>query len=213
MAEITSIETERGWAFVIIDGGETLRVRKSVFSRIAPMPRVHMDADEFLSLLAQAEKPAALDAALKYLTARARSASEIKSRLTTLGFRQEAAVFALERLAARGLVNDEQFARDWTSSRAGKAIGPTRLKRELLRKGIGADTFETAQGDCGGEYQSAANSLMAKLLIKYKYNDPIDRKRKASATLVRRGFTWEQAREAYKHAMADVSSFDFQEDF
>jgi regulatory protein len=69
---------------------------------------------------------------------RARSAAELRQRLSSGGFGKEVVDEVLSDLEQAGLVDDEEFARSWVSARR-RAGGKARLRWELRRKGVSAD--------------------------------------------------------------------------
>lgn len=78
-----------------------------------------------------------LQAALKYLSARARTESEVRKKLETSGYSKVHITATLEQLRSYGYVDDEAFARDWAQSRmAHLGYGPRLLKQELCRRGV-----------------------------------------------------------------------------
>jgi regulatory protein len=68
---------------------------------------------------------------------RARSAAELRDRLKQGGFAQETIASVVSDLESVKLVDDEEFARAWvTSRRAMLGIGKRRLRWELRSKGV-----------------------------------------------------------------------------
>ncbi|MBI4490663.1 MAG: regulatory protein RecX [Deltaproteobacteria bacterium] len=78
-----------------------------------------------------------LKRAFKFLGYRARSESEVRAKLTELGFPQKIIETTLEKLRSLNLLNDEAFARNWAQTRAeSRGYGPLRIERELRGKGV-----------------------------------------------------------------------------
>lgn len=74
---------------------------------------------------------------LDQLTGRARSRSELATKLARKGVPDEVATRLLDRFEDVGLVDDEAFARSWVESRqAGKGLARRALSQELRRKGV-----------------------------------------------------------------------------
>jgi regulatory protein len=101
----------------------------------------------------------AKDYALRLLEYRARSEAEIARRLARRGHDDATIERAVADLRAVGLLNDHEFARAWVASRrAGRPTGRTRLRWELRRHGVDADTAAQAveQGlDPEAEFEAA----------------------------------------------------------
>ncbi len=77
---------------------------------------------------------------LDQLTGRARSRSELATKLARKGVPDEVATRLLDRFEDVGLVDDEAFARSWVESRqAGKGLARRALAQELRRKGVEDD--------------------------------------------------------------------------
>ena len=80
---------------------------------------------------------AAREKCLRLLELRARSAAELRKRLKGGGFADEVIEPVLSGLAEAKLVDDEEFARSWVSSRqAAGGAGRQKLRWELRGKGI-----------------------------------------------------------------------------
>lgn len=81
-----------------------------------------------------------LEAAFRFLEARARSVSETRRRLTEAGYRPALIERGLERLQVIGLLDDEVFARHWVEARdRASPRGEAALRRELLLRGVATE--------------------------------------------------------------------------
>ncbi len=108
----------------------------------------------------------AKDVCLRLLTDRARSRSELATKLEQKGFAPDVAERALDRLTEVGLIDDADFANQWARSRhlhAGK--GRRAIALELRRKGIDADDAAAAleQIDTADERERAVELVRKKL--------------------------------------------------
>ncbi len=78
-------------------------------------------------------------AALRFITLRPRSESEVRNRLARQ-FPPEVIATALHSLKSEGLLDDALYARLWTESRVSRHPRSGRLiKRELMSKGVASD--------------------------------------------------------------------------
>src|ERR671921_2754533 len=86
-----------------------------------------------------------LEACLRFLEARPRSAAEVRRRLLLHGYRADLVEGAIERLTELAMIDDAAFARAWVESRdRARPRGERALRQELARKGIdSAITDET----------------------------------------------------------------------
>jgi len=83
-----------------------------------------------------------LEAAARFLEARPRSVAEVRRRLGQAGYRPELIEGAVGRLTELGVLDDEQFARQWVESRdRAHPRGEHALIIELRQKGIDATTI------------------------------------------------------------------------
>lgn len=132
----------------------------------------------------------AFERAVKFLSYRARSEAEVRTKLFQLGFSHDTTDGAVKKLVSLKLLNDGQFARAWTVSRVeGRGYGPLRIERELRKKGIAKpliaqildETFSKQQG------RERAQQLLEK---RFRGKDLGDAKvfRRAVAFLQRRGY-------------------------
>ena len=130
------------------------------------------------------------DAALRFLSYRPRSESEIRRRLNRRGFDDDTVEKVLVRLREQGLVDDVAFAQFWRDNRDSFSPRSKRLVvLELRQKGVDADiAIETTQGldDEASAYQAAQKK--ARLLARSDYRSFC---RRLGAYLRRRGFSYE----------------------
>lgn len=129
---------------------------------------------------------------LRLLTVRARSRAELAGQLSSRGYPTEVTETVLDRLAAVGLIDDEDFAAQWVRSRqthAGK--GRRALAAELRTKGIDAEVIATAlEGLDSGVERVRAEQLVERRLRREVLGDGDDAKvmRRLVSMLVRRGY-------------------------
>ena len=129
---------------------------------------------------------------LRLLTVRARSRAELAGQLSRRGYPTEVTETVLDRLAAVGLIDDEDFAAQWVRSRqthAGK--GRRALAAELRTKGIDAEVIATAlEGLDSGVERVRAEQLVERRLRREVLGDGDDAKvmRRLVGMLVRRGY-------------------------
>ena len=132
-------------------------------------------------------------AALRLLTYRPRSRTELQQGLLRRGFPATAVEAELERLAQQGLVDDIAFARMWRDSREGTSPRSARLiQRELHRKGVDPEAaVEATRGldDEAAAYRAALKKASRWASLGY----PVFRRR-AGGFLSRRGFSYEVVR-------------------
>lgn len=84
------------------------------------------------------------DAALKYLSFRARTCGEVERHLLSKGFDVEEIRQTIERLKELRYVDDEDYCVRYLEYAAGKGRGPLRIRRELEEKGVDRETIQIA---------------------------------------------------------------------
>lgn len=136
---------------------------------------------------------AALDAAARQLSYRALSAATLRDKLIEKGHSEDAADYAVAWLIERRLLDDAAYAESVVRSYARRGYGAARIRQELTRRGVDRGTAEAALLG----YAPEPAQLRA-LLDKRLRGDVSDRKEidKAVAALQRRGFSWQEIRDA-----------------
>lgn len=136
---------------------------------------------------------AALDAAAKQLSYRALSTRGLRDKLLEKGHDEQAADYAVAWLTERHLLDDTAYAESVVRSCARKGYGANRIRQELTRRGVERETAEQALMGFAPE-----PTQLTALLDKRLRGDVSDRKAvdKAVAYLQRRGFSWQEIRDA-----------------
>ncbi len=140
MARITSIERQRrgGRIAVLVEGEPWARVHREAVYALGL--RVGQEATEELRERLEQEdaRHRAYEAALHLLSYRPRAEQELRDRLRRKGLPGDVIEETIGRLRAAGLVNDEQFARQWVAERGSgaHARGRSLLAAELRARGI-----------------------------------------------------------------------------
>ena len=139
-----------------------------------------------------ADLEAAHRAALRALARRAHARFDLRRRLLQKQHPPAAVDGALDRLAAAGLLNDAQFARDFAAAKARRGRGPARLVRDLQSQGvdrrIAEDAVRTSLAAEGVDPEQAVLALAEKRARQLAGLPAPVRKRRLVAFLVRRGF-------------------------
>jgi regulatory protein len=98
---------------------------------------------------AEIDDPAVvLEAAARFLEARARSIGEVRRRLSSAGYRSELIEDAIVRLTELGMLDDAAFARAWLESRdRARPRGERALSEELRIRGVDRTVIGEALSD------------------------------------------------------------------
>lgn len=144
-----------------------------------------------------------LEAAARFLEARARSVAEVRRRLSTAGYQTELIDGAITRLTELGMLDDATFARAWIESRdRARPRGERALSEELRVRGVERSVIvaaledrRTTAADAAGEEaapspdEAAAERLLARhARALERVADPRARRQRAYALLARNGF-------------------------
>jgi regulatory protein len=146
------------------------------------------DAD-IARLQKQDEIERAYERALNFLSYRPRSEAEVRRNLRGKDVEEQVTETVVERLTRAGLLDDGEFARYWVENRMQfKPRGARALRQELWQKGVpDAVVTETLEGfdeeDAAHRVAEVGARRMARL-------DPRDFRRKLSAYMARRGFSY-----------------------
>jgi|GEM_PF-1581977 len=148
---------------------------------------------------------AAIARAFALLSTRARSESEVRDRLTRAGYSATVTGQVIERLRELQYLDDRSFAQTLVAERGRgpRALGRRRLEWDLAQKGVPRDVAEEALGGLSPEgQQEAADAAAAAQLAKLSpEGDPMRSRRRLYASLLRRGFDPEVAKDAVQRAI------------
>ena len=204
MDVIASLRKERGKMRVTLESGQELQVPLSLFHERPLAPGQALDLEAYDQWLLLRQYRHALDRAVGYLAARARSRRELESRLLRCGYRPATVEMVLYKLQRENLLDDADFARQWVEARSGRTLGKRRIAQELQRKGVSRAQTEAALPAVDEEAEAEACRRAAeKLASRYGREEPRQAVQKLTQALVRRGFGWEEARQAAQQALAN----------
>ena len=124
------------------------------------------------------------------MVARAKSKGELLAHLKTRGVEDQIAQATIFRLQEAGLVNDQEFAIAWATSRHNhKKISKRVIATELRQKGVTQEEINTALEtiDDDAEYQSAFELAMKKYSTMSRLESDVQTRR-IQSLLQRKGF-------------------------
>lgn len=202
MDVIAALRRERGKMRVTLESGQELLIPLSLFHE-RPLVAGHpLDLEAYDQWLLLRQYRHALDQAVAYLAARARSRREMEARLLRSGYRPATVEMVLYKLEREKLLDDGDFARQWVEARSGRTLGKRRIAQELQRKGVSRTHTEEALAAVDEEAEADACLRAAeKLVSRYRREDLRQGEQKLTQALVRRGFGWEDARRAAQRAL------------
>lgn len=203
MEVITEIRKERGRYRVSVSSSDEFLVPVSLMRERPLTVGQPFDIEEYDNWLMLRQYRHALDRAVAYLAARARSRHEVEAKLLQAGFRPCTVEMVLYKLERERILDDADFARQWVEARSARKLGRSRIAQELRRKGVSADEAEEALEVIDEDDQLAgAVALAEKAVARIR---PGEDSRKAGnrilAMLARRGYSWELSKRALRQAM------------
>jgi SOS response regulatory protein OraA/RecX len=134
------------------------------------------------------------EAAFRLLAVRARSAHELKSRLTQKKFPVEQIEQVIADLQEKGYQSDEEFARlfareKWSNS----GWGPARIQQALAQKGVAPRIREQIVEEIYGEID-LGEAILPLAMKRWKSTAGLEietRRRRLTGFMQRRGYAWD----------------------
>ena len=138
-------EVRKGWTRVEFTDGESLELRREVFSEFGFGNGLTVTADELQQALRESHLRHGRAVALRFLRERPRSTLEVDRRLRRDDLPADAIAAVLEDLSRQGHLNDADFARAWIGSRLDlRPKGIFLIRRELAEKGVAEAVIDAA---------------------------------------------------------------------
>ena len=205
MDMITAIKKERGHFRLTLSNGQSVVVSAELVRERPFAEGDAIDLAEYDEWLLPRQYRAALDRAVSLLAMRAHSRGEIEQKLLRSHYRPATVEMVLYKLERENLLDDADFARQWTVARSGRKLGSGRIAQELRRKGVSSETIAEAIAEIDEDDQlSAAATLAEKALRRAKPGeDPRKTAQRIAGMLARRGYSWEIARKAIQRVMEE----------
>jgi regulatory protein len=187
MPEITGVRERRGKARIWVDGEFWAEIDAEVALERGLREGVALGLEELDEARAAGERALAMNRALHFLGYRARSRREVRDRLRRYGYGQETVEGVVGRLVELGYLDDKEFARTATRSKA-RRYGPRRVSADLRRSGVDA---ELAQNVVDEEFAGRSELEEARSAAARRYNrgGSDAEARRVYGFLVRRGYS------------------------
>ena len=152
-----------------------------------------IDDDELREIIDKSNERRAKEKALWLISYRSHSKKELFDKLKR-SFDEASAQKTVDRMEELGLINDEEFAKLYARKLVnGKKMSVKAAEFELYRKGIDKITAEQVLGELEYDPQTQIIEFITK---KYKNIDDEKIKRRAVAALQRKGYSWEEIKQA-----------------
>jgi regulatory protein len=190
------------WLNIHVDGEFRVTLPEEVVLRSSVRPGSSITEEELAALEAESAAWRTRDSALLLLSYRPRTEQELKRRLLKKSFPEDAIEECIERLKESKLVDDDAFARAFTSERLrNRPSGRARLLAELRAKGIHPEIAVAAieaalDGGVEGELEMARRAAMK--FRRRPAEGSLRARRRLHGFLARRGFSGEAIRTIIK---------------
>ncbi|HSM72827.1 MAG TPA: RecX family transcriptional regulator, partial [Anaerolineales bacterium] len=166
-----------------------------------------LEEEKIEQLQAEDAKERALQLALRFLSYRARSESEIRRNLKKHKIPDVVIEETLGRLRRDGLVDDGQFAQAWVENRSTFRPRSRRmLAVELRQKGLDDEAIQSALQDVDDE--ALAYEAAQKRAPRFKDLEWIEFRKKLTGFLARRGFPYPVAAETVSRIWSEMHTED-----
>jgi len=196
---ITKIETQKKnpkRRSVFIDGKFAFGLDEEVLYKLGVKKGDSLTEQQIQKITKEERKKEAKDVALKILSFRRRTEKQVKDKLQKKGFDEKTIKATIDKLKEFDLINDLEFATAWVKDRlAFKPRGKKLLKQELWKKGIKKEMIEQVTEELCQDEDKSALELLEKIKKRYKDLEPKAAKRRMFNFLLRRGFSYEVARQ------------------
>ena len=149
------------------------------------------------------EFAAALEAGLKLLSKKDASERVVREVLLKGEFSPTVVDLVVHRLKSKRILDDARLAETHTQNRLAKGVGLEKLRVELERMGLEAETIEVATTGAGSnQAELAVEALRKRLRATEKFNHG-----RAARFLASRGFSEEDVETAVRVVLGAIDSF------
>ena len=202
MVKITEVRFVRSFVNIRTESGASFWLRQDDLAGTNFSEGAELEEEEFLQAVRVRQYPHALELAVSMLARRPCSKGEILSRLKTRRYMDDVAELVVYKLEKENLLDDRDFCEQWIRYRLARHYGPAVIRQELRMKGVPADIIDEAFDRTDTEDEVDHALLLARKAWKRtcKGEDIRKSRQKVIASLVRKGFSWEQARHACAEA-------------
>lgn len=184
---------------VFIDGAFVFGLQAEIAIRAGLRKGLAVTAAEQAGWLAEEQGARARRSALDLVAHRPRTESEVRRRLERRGFDPVTATDTVSWLRRLGYVDDAAYARQFAQERLRRrGHGPTRVRIDLMRRGVDAHLVDLAIADHADEdaLREAAHRLAVDRWARLSQEQDLrKRRRKLYDYLARRGYDFDLIRE------------------
>lgn len=183
----------KGRWLAVMEDGSILRVGEGEVIDFALYEGKELSAEEAERLTQAARSSNLREKALSLLTVKPQSRKELERKLEQWEAGEQESAAICDRMEELGLLNDAAYAVQVVRHYSTKGCGEHKLRDELYRRGVPRDLWQQALEQAEDPTRAIDEFIAKKLAGKQP-----DRKllQKVSDALMRRGFGWEDVRDA-----------------
>ena len=194
MATLTELKQTGHERFLArFDNGEEVRVTLSNVAELGLYAGLQLDDEGMQTLRNRAARAGCRERAMRIIGARPMSEKELYDRLVQKGETSENAAETVQWLVELRLLNDAEYAAMCVRHYAAKGFGPGRIRNELYRRGVPRALWDEALEELPEQDDEIDRLLRKKLRGDVNDRDAV---KKATDFLYRRGFKYDDIREA-----------------
>jgi len=200
VTDLRIVNSRSGVTEVWLDGAPWERVQPDTVVLFHLKRGMNLNDNQLTEIRASNVRLLARQALARYSALKVRSSRQGRDYLMRRGFDEDVIDATIEDAAQRGWINDQDFADAFVRRRAAvRPAGPSRLRSELMAKGIDGDTAEDAIARYGPDPQSQRDRARAAALKRMaawrgRYDAPALRQRLRDY-LARQGYDSDLIRE------------------
>ena len=191
---------KKGRVLLFLDGGTCLKVTEQELITFGLRAGDELDAETLRRLQEAAGVSNVRAKAVDMIAKRPLSRKALIRKLSEKGALPEDAESAADWLTEIGALNDTEYAATLARTYAAKGYGAARIRSKLYEKGVPKELWDAAMSalpDCAAQ-------IDAYLSRKLSGAPDVDTKRRFTASLLRRGFSWDDIRAAWERVGEDV---------
>lgn len=195
--EITKVERTKRYdhRYIIYFGELQLSVHEDVMIKYRMTRGSCFTRAELEEIVIADERQRAYLEGLRYLGRKPRTAKEMARKLKDKEIAESIAAEVIQRLMEERLIDDPLYAKMWTEQRIrSHRKGKMWIRQELREKGIDKTVISEALDAVSPEEEEQSALELARKKWRSTRGEPFERKRKAGAFLMRRGYPGEMVR-------------------
>lgn len=163
--------------------------------RLKLAPGMEIDERELPALSEESRRHAARVKAVQITGKRSLSRAELIRKLGKKGFSEEDSAAAADWLSDLGVLDDAAYAEMLVRHYRAKGFGDLRVREELRRRGLDRDLAASVLEENTQDASDAVAAFLKQKLRGAQLNE--ETKRKLSAALMRRGYTWAEIQSGF----------------